>query len=56
MQVLSLAPEQINSLAEPERAAINQLVCPHFLFFHVTGDLLPPPSQRSQFMGTLGNT
>jgi len=25
MQVLSLAPEQINSLAEPERAAINQL-------------------------------
>ena len=26
MQVLSLAPEQINSLAEPERAAINQLV------------------------------
>lgn len=30
MQVLSLAPEQINSLAEPERAAINQLVCPPF--------------------------
>ena len=28
MQVLSLAPEQINNLAEPERAAINQLVCP----------------------------
>ena len=27
MQVLSLAPEQINNLAEPERAAINQLVC-----------------------------
>lgn len=27
MQVLSLTPEQINNLAEPERAAINQLVC-----------------------------
>jgi cleavage stimulation factor subunit 2 len=27
MQVLSLTTEQINGLAEPERAAINQLVC-----------------------------
>ena len=26
MQVLSLTPDQINGLAEPERAAINQLV------------------------------
>jgi hypothetical protein len=36
MQVLSLTPEQINNLAEPERAAINQLVCP--LPFHENGD------------------
>ena len=37
MQVLSLTPEQINNLAEPERAAINQLVCPCWFpfFFHV---------------------
>ena len=27
MQVLSLGQEQINTLGEPERAAINQLVC-----------------------------
>lgn len=33
MQVLSLAPEQINSLAQPERDAINQLVCLRLPFF-----------------------
>ena len=33
MQVLSLTPEQINGLAEPERAAINQLVRPRFYLF-----------------------
>jgi hypothetical protein len=38
MQVLNLAPEQINNLAEPERAAINQLVCSAFSISHLKGD------------------
>lgn len=33
MQVLSLTPEQINGLGEPERAAINQLVRPSFFTY-----------------------
>ena len=54
MQVLSLAPEQINSLAEPERNAINQLVRLHFLFFfmwksdwrHLPLPTSPPPTEE----------
>ena len=57
MQVLSLTPERINSLAEPERVAINQLVCPILPFVRMMTDLDGPlTTQRSQFMGTLGNT
>jgi len=43
MQVLSLAPEQINSLAEPERAAINQLVCALFFFPFFMRKVSDPP-------------
>lgn len=44
MQVLSLTPEQINGLAEPERAAINQLVRPPpFMRMTTDGSLLEEP-------------
>ena len=49
----NLAPERINSLAEPECAAINQLVV-RISIFHPKGNWRSP--QRNQFMGSFGNT
>jgi hypothetical protein len=56
MQVLSLALEQINSLAEPKRAAINQLVHPCLHLSLMRMMTYGPTSRRVANLWTLGYT